>query len=142
MLSTDDAVETDANRVCTRATPGDPTSACVAPGPNEVGDYIGAQMVAQNLADNRLTPTIAWPAPAPIVYGTALGAAQQNAKASATGVASVAGTFTYTPEAGAFLPAGVRTLQVVFTPADATKFSSQTMTTQITVNRADRKSVV
>ena len=57
------------------------------------------------------TPTIAWPAPAPIVYGTALSAAQLNASASAMG------TFVYTPGAGYVLPVGTHTLWVTFTPA-------------------------
>jgi hypothetical protein len=35
---------------CVRATPGDLTTECVTAPPDEIGDYIGAQMAAQNLA--------------------------------------------------------------------------------------------
>ncbi len=47
------------------------------------------------------TSTITWPAPASIVYGTALTAAQLDA------TASVAGTFAYSPAAGTVLGAGI-----------------------------------
>ena len=65
---------TTRKRACsaTRAVPGDLTTECVAPGPGEVGDFIGAQMAAENLG-NRITPVIAWPTPASIFYGTPLG---------------------------------------------------------------------
>jgi sugar lactone lactonase YvrE len=58
-------------------------------------------------------PTITWPPPADIVYGTALGAAQLNA------VADVPGSFSYDPPAGTTLGAGAHTLTVTFTPADS-----------------------
>ena len=48
----------------------------------------------------KATPSITWPTPATIVYGTALSATQLNA------TASVPGTFVYTPAAGTVLPAG------------------------------------
>src|SRR3954452_17769075 len=131
VLSTDDQ---EASLLCTRATPGDLTTECVAPGPGEVGDFIGAQRAAQNLG-NLITPVISWPAPAAIVYGTALGDAQLNATATANG-ALVAGTFTYTPAPGTVLQAGDRTLQVAFTPNDAATFGTQTMTMLITVGKA------
>src|SRR5262249_55862160 len=44
-------------------------------------------------------PTVTWPTPSDIVYGTALSAAQLNA------TSSVPGTFTYTPPAGTVLNA-------------------------------------
>src|SRR3954470_15411567 len=131
VLSTDDQA---ASVLCTRAIAGDPTSECVAPGPGEVGDFIGAQMAAQNLG-NLITPLISWPSPASIVYGTALGDAQLNATATANG-ALVAGTFTYTPAPGTVLQAGDRTLQVAFMPNDAATFGTQTMTMLITVDKA------
>jgi YD repeat-containing protein len=55
---------------------------------------------------------VTWAAPAPIVYGTPLSAAQLNA------TADVAGTFVYEPPAGTLLDAGQRSLTVTFTPAD------------------------
>ena len=36
------------SQLCTRLVPGDLTTECVAPGPGEVGDFIGAQMAAEN----------------------------------------------------------------------------------------------
>src|SRR3954469_24215775 len=131
VLSTNDQ---EASLLCTRATPGDLTTECVAPGPGEVGDFFGAQMAAQNLG-NLITPSISWPPPASIVYGTALSDAQLNATATAGG-APVAGTFAYTPAPGTFLQAGTRTLQVVFTPADAATFGTQSMTMTIAVEKA------
>lgn len=58
-------------------------------------------------------PVIAWNDPAPIAYGTLLGASQLNA------TANVAGAFVYTPAAGALLDSGYHTLRVTFTPSDA-----------------------
>ncbi len=59
------------------------------------------------------TPTIAWPTPEPIIYGTRLETTQLDA------TASVPGTFVYTPAAGYMLPAGTHTLWVTFTAADS-----------------------
>ncbi len=74
------------------------------------------------------TPTITWAAPAPIVYGTPLSAAQLNA------TASVAGSFAYTPAAGTILPVGAgQLLSVTFTPSDTTNYTPSTATTTITV---------
>ena len=131
VLSTDDQ---EASLVCIRATPGDLTTECVAPGPGEVGDFIGAQMAGQNLGD-RITPLISWPTPASIPYGSTLSDAQLNATVSANG-GPVAGTLTYTPAPGTVLQAGARTLQVVFTPDDGTRFGTQSMTMSITVEKA------
>jgi pilus assembly protein CpaE len=64
------------------------------------------------------TPTIAWPTPAPIVYGTALSATELNA------TASVPGTFVYTHAAGEVLAAGTDTLSVIFTPTDAVNYTT------------------
>lgn len=57
-------------------------------------------------------PTLAWPAPDPITYGTPLGAEQFNATASAPG------KFVYTPAPGYLLPAGQHTLWLTFTPSN------------------------
>src|SRR5204862_40378 len=43
----------------------------------------------------KVTPTITWPTPANLTYGTVLGGTQLNA------TASVPGTFVYTPASGA-----------------------------------------
>ena len=77
------------------------------------------------------TPQITWGSPAPIVYGTPLGAAQLDASAN------VPGTFTYTPAAGNLLDAGGgQTLSVTFTPQDATDSTTAAATTTITVTKA------
>ena len=57
-------------------------------------------------------PKLTWTTPAAIVEGTALSATQFNA------VASVPGTYSYSPALGATLPAGKNTLKVTFTPTD------------------------
>jgi hypothetical protein len=72
-------------------------------------------------------PVISWSAPAAIAYGTALSTAQLNA------TANVAGTFVYTPAAGAVLPAGQQTLSVLFTPTDSKTYSSATSSVAVTV---------
>lgn len=76
-------------------------------------------------------PTVTWANPAPITYGTALGAAQLNA------TASVPGTFSYTPAAGTVLNAGAnQTLSVTFTPSDTATYSTVTKTVSIDVAKA------
>ena len=72
-------------------------------------------------------PTVTWPAPADIVYGTALGGAQLNA------YSPVAGTFNYSPAAGTVLNAGSnQLLSVTFTPTDTTSYVS--VTTNVNIN--------
>ena len=79
----------------------------------------------------RSTPTITWPAPAPIVYGTLLSTTQLNA------TASVPGTFVYTPAAGGTaLAAGAQTLSVTFTPVDQVTYATATASVSLTVNKA------
>jgi hypothetical protein len=72
-------------------------------------------------------PTIVWPTPAPIVYGTALSGAQLDA------TASVPGTFVYSPAAGAMLTVGQQLLQVTFTPTDTVHYSTATASVMLTV---------
>lgn len=76
------------------------------------------------------TPTIDWPAPAPITYGTRLNATQLNATASALG------SFDYTPGAGYLLPAGTHTLWVTLTPMDGAGSAPVQAAASITVNKA------
>src|SRR2546421_6810421 len=76
-------------------------------------------------------PTITWPTPSDIVYGTALGATQLNA------TADVPGTFTYSPPDGTVLPAGdAQKLSVIFTPEDPQAFSETTASMFINVSKA------
>ena len=77
------------------------------------------------------TPTITWPAPAAITYGSALGNGQLNA------TASVPGTFVYSPAPGTVLPVGSNeALSVSFTPTDTVHYTTATGSTTITVNPA------
>jgi hypothetical protein len=82
-----------------------------------------------SVAPNQTKPTLIWPTPAAISYGTPLSASQLDA------TASVAGTFAYNPAAGTILTAGSQTLSVTFTPADTTDYSSATATVTLTVNQ-------
>ena len=76
-------------------------------------------------------PTITWPAPADITYGTALSGTQLDA------TANVPGTFTYTPAAGTVLGAGPdQTLSVSFAPNDSTDYASASATVTINVKQA------
>jgi len=75
------------------------------------------------------TPDIAWPAPAAVGWGTALSAAQLNAKSS------VAGSFSYSPAAGAKPEVGQQTLTVTFTPQDASRYASATATRTLRVDK-------
>ena len=78
---------------------------------------------------NPTTPTITWPAPASVTYGTALSGTQLNASSS------VAGTFSYTPVVGTVLTAGSQTLSVTFTPTDTTDYTTATATVPLIVNQ-------
>jgi outer membrane protein OmpA-like peptidoglycan-associated protein len=71
-------------------------------------------------------PTITWATPVAIQEGTALGATQLNA------LASVPGTYTYSPAAAAVLPVGKHTLKVTFVPTDP-KFETIDATVEIEV---------
>ncbi len=82
-----------------------------------------------------VAPTLSWRAPASIVFGTPLGAAQLNAVATGVGGAAVAGSYGYTPAAGTVLGAGARTLSVVFTPASA-DYLAASATVPLTVTQA------
>ena len=64
-------------------------------------------------------PPLTWTNPAPITYGTPLGAAQLNASAS------VPGKFVYIPPAGTVLEAGsAQDLYVAFYPTDTNGYSA------------------
>jgi hypothetical protein len=81
------------------------------------------------------TPTISWPAPAAIAFGSALSSSQLDAVATAPGVPSLAGVFTYNPPAGAVLPVGNNEpLTVSFTPSDTTDYTPASGNTTITIN--------
>jgi uncharacterized repeat protein (TIGR03803 family) len=75
------------------------------------------------------TPLISWAPPAAIAYGTPLGSAQLNARAS------VAGTYIYDPGPGSIIPLGVQTLSVTFYPA-STDYTMTVASVSIVVNPA------
>ena len=76
------------------------------------------------------TPVLTWPAPAAVVYGTALSTTQLDA------VANVAGTFNYTPAAGTVPAAGSQTLLATFTPSNTTAYKSATASVPLSVTQA------
>jgi Flp pilus assembly CpaE family ATPase len=75
-------------------------------------------------------PTVEWSTPEQIACGTPLGPDQLNA------MASVAGTFVYTPGPGYVLPAGTHSLWVTFTPSDTADDSPLQASVTISVSRA------
>jgi hypothetical protein len=92
---------------------------------------VEAQPATGTLVIARATPQLTWANPADITYGTALGAAQLNASSAS------AGTFAYTPAAGAILNAGPgQTLSVTFTPTDAQNYNQATASAQLNVLKA------
>ncbi len=75
------------------------------------------------------TPTVTW-APASLTYGTPLGSAQLDA------IASVPGTFTYTPTFGVVLTPGNQQLSAVFTPSDTTDYNTVNAKATLVVQKA------
>ena len=90
-----------------------------------------AAMLTTPIPVTNVPPTITW-SPAPITYGTPLSGSQLNATASFGGSA-VAGSFIYTPSAGAVLNAGTNTLSVVFNPTNTLDYTSATDTVNLVV---------
>jgi hypothetical protein len=94
-------------------------------------NFQGTNDTFTTLTVNKATPTLIWPNPAVITYGTPLSSTQLNA------TASVAGSFAYTPAASAVLKVGsAQPLSVSFTPADRTDYSEVTATVTIGVTPA------
>ena len=94
--------------------------------PDDTTDYAAATKTV-TLNVKQAKPTITWATPASILYGTPLGAAQQNATASTDG------TFAYSPAADTVLGVGTHTLSVTFTPTDTTDYTTATATVSQTV---------
>ena len=100
--------------------------------PTDTTDYTQA-VGTQHITVTKATPTITWPAPSSIVYGTALSGTQLNATSG-----GVAGTFVYSPAAGTVLHAGAsQTLSVTFNPTDTTDYTQAVGTQHITVTQAN-----
>ena len=77
----------------------------------------------------QVTPAVTWANPASINYGTPLSSRQLDA------VASVPGTYVYTPALGTILTAGNQTLMVSFTPTDSTDYKSTTASVILNVTK-------
>ena len=97
--------------------------------PTDSSNYTVATTTV-SVSVNQATPTITWATPSAITYGTALTGTQLNA------TASVAGTFAYSPAAGAVPAAGTQTLGVTFTPTDATNYTAASGSAALTVGKA------
>jgi hypothetical protein len=102
--------------------------------PTDTTDYNNVS-ASVKLTVNQATPTVTWPTPAAITYGTALSSTQLDATASA------AGSFVYTltgnvPALGAVPAVGTDTIYATFTPTDATDYASVTANVKIIVNPA------
>ena len=97
--------------------------------PTDTADYNSVTTTVM-LVVNQAAPTITWPTPTPITYGTPLSAAQLNASAN------VPGTLLYSPQAGTVLTAGMHTLSLTFTPTDTTDYTIANASVQLTVNKA------
>lgn len=89
-------------------------------------DYTTAK-ASVTLTVNKLKPSLSWPTPAAILYGTALSATQLNAKASTPG------SFSYSPILGTVLGAGPHTLTATFSPANPAIYASVQATVTLTV---------
>ena len=90
-------------------------------------NYAGSLSGTTGLTAVQALPSINWPTPMPVAYGTALSEAQLDA------TASVPGNFVYRPAAGAIPPIGDDTLSVTFTPADNVDYASATATVTLSV---------
>jgi hypothetical protein len=97
--------------------------------PTDTKTYSAATASVQ-LTVNQATPTVTWATPAPIATGAALSATQLDA------TANVPGSFMYNPAVGAVLAAGTQQLTAVFSPTDATDYSSVTAHTSLVVGSA------
>ncbi len=110
----------------------DPLTATYTPDANSTSVYVGAagSGTVNVTAATKTNPNLVWNTPAPIAYGTPLGATQLDA------TASVAGTFAYSPASGTVLTTGSQILSVTFTPTDSTDYATATSIVSLTVNRA------
>ena len=97
--------------------------------PEDTANYSVAQ-AAVWITVTRATPIVTWPAPAPIVRGTALSVSQLNA------TALVPGSFTYSFAAGDVLAAGKYLLKATFTPKDLINYAPVQASAPLTVTKA------
>jgi hypothetical protein len=93
-------------------------------------NYLATADKQQVLTISKAQPSLSWPTPADIDFGTSLNSTQLNA------TSSISGSFTYAPTAGTKLTAGSgQRLSVTFTPTDAVNYNSATKQVFINVNK-------
>jgi hypothetical protein len=109
--------------------PAGPTVLSLTFVPNDTANYSTVNK-SVNFTISKAIPTVSWATPANIVYGTPLGAAQLNA------TASVPGTFSYSPDFGTILSAGVQGLSLIFVPNDSANYSTVNKSVSISVSKA------
>jgi sugar lactone lactonase YvrE len=85
---------------------------------------------------NQAIPTINWPTPAAIAYGTPLSATQLDA------TANIPGSFVYSVAAGKVLNPGSHPLSVTFTPTDHTDYTKGTATVTLLVTKVDTSTTI
>ncbi len=105
----------------------------VAPGVGTLSalNYTFTSFVAGTLSITQVLPSITWPKPSDILYGTPLSTTQLDASTS------IAGTFTYSHAAGTILDAGTnQALIVTFTPTDTVDVASSSLSVSINVTQA------
>jgi Flp pilus assembly CpaE family ATPase len=100
--------------------------------PNATLNYEKAR-VTVSLQVVPATPAITWSNPKSIRFGTTLGSTQLCA------IASVPGTFNYSPAPGTELKAGKHTISATFTPTDSTNYAPTNASVSIEVTRATPK---
>jgi hypothetical protein len=89
---------------------------------------------SKNFGIAKALQSLSWATPAPILYGTALSAAQLNATVSGVPGGSPAGALTYSPAAGTVLDAGTQTLTV--NAAETSNYKPASTTVSLVVNPA------
>ncbi len=110
-----------------------PTAGTVAQGvtftPTDSTDY-NSVASSVSVSVNQASPIVTWPTPPAIVYGTPIGAAEQNA------TANVAGSFFYTTPNGTIFAVGVHPLGAAFMPTDTVDYIPVSAYSTITVVKA------
>ncbi len=97
--------------------------------PSDTANYQPSS-ASRPITVTKANPQVTWYAPAPIAYGTPLGATQLNA------TASTGGTYMYSPAAGAVLSAGTHIASVSFTPDDEVNYYAGSASVPVTVTKA------
>ena len=109
---------------------GTPTNATAAAVTIGAANAAGSATAAVTFIIAPQVPTITWATPLPITWLTPLSSTQLDANAS------VAGTFAYSPAAGAVLNAGTQILSATFTPSDPTVATTASATVALLVRQA------